>query len=96
VIGRGDRPLVLTSTKAGYLAWAEDNKLKLDLDDEGRRAVVSDLVERKARLIDNIEDTARHPAARRSGSLELTAIASVLLKLRLADRRAGAFMDQFE
>jgi hypothetical protein len=70
--------------------------LKLDLEDEERRAVVSSLVERKARLIENIEDTTRHPGVRRSGSLELTVIASVLRKLRLADRRAGTFIDQFE
>jgi hypothetical protein len=96
VIGQGEKLLVLTSRKAGHLAWAEDNELKLDLDDEERRAIVRSLVERKARLIENIEDTARNPAARRSGSLELTAIASVLRKLRLADRQAGTSTDQFE
>jgi hypothetical protein len=86
IAGQGEKLLVLTSIRAGHLTSTEDNTLKLDLDDDERRAVVRSLVERQARLMENIEDTAQHPAARRSGSLALTAIASVLRKLRLADR----------
>jgi hypothetical protein len=60
--------------------------LKLELNDQQRRAVGKSLVERKARLIENAEDTAQPRAAQRSGSFELEAIASVLRKLRHATR----------
>jgi len=60
--------------------------LKLELNDQELRAVGKSLVERKARLIENAEDTTQPRAAQRSGSFELEAIASVLRKLRHATR----------
>jgi hypothetical protein len=60
--------------------------LKLELSDEERRAVGKSLVDRRARLIEDAEDTTRPLAARRSWLLELEAIASVLGKLRRALR----------
>jgi hypothetical protein len=60
---------------------AQDN-MKLELNDQERRTVGKSLGERKARLIENAEDTTRPLAARRSWSDELKAIASVLRKLR--------------
>jgi hypothetical protein len=67
--------------KAG---WAGDNLVKLELDDQERRAVAKSLVERKARLIESTEDTTQPRAAQRAGLLELSAIASVLRKLRFS------------
>jgi hypothetical protein len=60
--------------------------MKLDLNDHERRAVGKSLAERKARLIENAGDTTLPRAARRSESLELMAIASILRKLRRAFR----------
>jgi hypothetical protein len=62
--------------------------LKLELDDQERRAVAKSLAERKARLIEEAEDTTQFLVARRSAMLELSAIVSVLRKLRLG--RGGA------
>jgi hypothetical protein len=61
--------------------------LKLELDDQERRAVGKSLAERKARLIEEAEDTTRSPVSRRSARLELCIIGSVLGKLR--PRRSG-------
>jgi hypothetical protein len=63
-----------------------DGILQLELNDQERRAVSKSLAERKARLTETVGDTTQLPAARRSASLELTAIASVLRKLRLGVR----------
>jgi hypothetical protein len=60
--------------------------LKLELNDQERRTVGRVLVERRARLIERVEDTTETLPARRSGYLELTAIASVLRKIRLVKR----------
>jgi hypothetical protein len=60
--------------------------LKLELNDQERRAVGKSLVERKARLIENSEDTTQPRATQRAGLLELSAIASALRKLRRALR----------
>ena len=57
--------------------------LKLELDDQERRAVRRSLVERRAHLIESTEDTTQTRAAQRSGLLELKAITSVLRKMRL-------------
>jgi hypothetical protein len=73
-------------SEASDLVWAGDNNLKLELDDQERRAVGKALAERKARLIENTEDTTQPRTARRSGLFELEAIASVLRKLRHALR----------
>jgi hypothetical protein len=59
----------------------EDRNLKLELNDQERRAVGRSLAERKARLIESVGDTTRPPAARRAGLLELAAIASLVRKL---------------
>jgi hypothetical protein len=58
--------------------------LKLELNDQERRAVGKSLVERKMRLIESTEDTTRPVIARQSWLLELAAITSVLRKLRRA------------
>jgi hypothetical protein len=60
--------------------------LKLELDDQERRAVAKSLVDRKALLIENAGDTTK--PARRSGLLELKAIA--LLPMRSPPRLAAA------
>jgi len=65
---------------------AEDDNLKIELDDQEQRAIGKSLVERKARLIENAGDTTQPRAGRRSGSFELRAIASVLRKLRSSER----------
>jgi hypothetical protein len=57
--------------------------LKLELDDQERRAVGKSLVERRGRLIENAEDTTLLCATKRSALRELAAIKSVLQKLRL-------------
>jgi hypothetical protein len=59
--------------------------LKLELDEQERRAVGRSLVDRKALLIENAGDTTKPQAVRRSGLLELKANASVLRKLRAAN-----------
>ena len=56
--------------------------MKLELNDQERRAVGKSLVERKARLIENTGDTTQARVTQRLGLLELEAIASVLSKLR--------------
>jgi hypothetical protein len=63
--------------------------LKLELNDQERRAVNKSLVERKAHLIEISEDTTLPRGTQRLGLLELEAIVSVLRKLRptLALRR---------
>jgi hypothetical protein len=60
-----------------------DGSLKLELNDQERRAVARSLAERKSRLIEDVGDTTKTFAARRSASLELSAIFSVLTKLAL-------------
>jgi hypothetical protein len=47
--------------------------LKLELNDQERRAVGKSLVERKAHLIENSEDTTHTRATQRAGLLELSA-----------------------
>jgi hypothetical protein len=56
--------------------------LKIELDEQERRAVSKSLAERKGRLIENVEDSTQSRVSRRSGLLEIKAIASVLRKLR--------------
>jgi hypothetical protein len=57
--------------------------LKLELDDQERRAVSKSLVKRRGRLIENAEDTTLPRTTKRSALRELAAITSVLQKLRL-------------
>ena len=56
--------------------------MKLELDDQERRAVGKSLVERRARLIENTGDTTLRWAEKRLGLLELSVIKLVLRKLR--------------
>jgi hypothetical protein len=66
--------------------------LKIELNNQERRALGRALVERRARLIESAEDTTQPRATQRVGLLELSAIASVLRKLRRlgSDRPGGA------
>jgi hypothetical protein len=59
----------------------EDGILKLELNDQERRAVSRALAERKARLVEQAGDTTQTQDARRSASLEVAAIISALRKL---------------
>jgi hypothetical protein len=70
---------------AGAFAKGWGNTLKLELDEQERRAVGRSLVDRKALLIENARDTTKPRAVRGSGLLELKAIVSVLRKLRAAN-----------
>ena len=63
-------------------AQAGDSGLKIELNDQERRAVGRALVDRRARLIESTGDTTLTRAKQRAGLLELSAIASVLRKLR--------------
>jgi hypothetical protein len=56
--------------------------LKIELNDQERRAVGRLLTERKALLIEITEDTTQPDRARRAGLIELLTIASVIGKLR--------------
>jgi hypothetical protein len=60
--------------------------MKLELDEQERRAVSRSLVESKSLLIENTKDTTKPQTVRRSGLLELDAIVSVLRKLRAVCR----------
>jgi hypothetical protein len=60
--------------------------LKIELNDQERRALDKALVERKERLIENTGDTTQTRATQRAGLLELSAIASILRKLRCLTR----------
>ena len=55
--------------------------MKIELDNQERRAVGRLLLERKALLIEITEDTTQPDAARRAGSIEFSAIESILGKL---------------
>jgi hypothetical protein len=71
---------------AGGEATARGQGLNIELNDQERRAVGRSLVERRARLIESTGDTTQTRATQRAGSLELSAIASVLRKLRRLTR----------
>jgi hypothetical protein len=60
--------------------------LKIELDGRERRALGRALVERRARRIESAGDTVQPRATQRAGLLELSAIASVLRKLRRSAR----------
>jgi len=64
--------------------------LKIELDNQERRAVSRLLLERKALLIEITEDTTQPDAARRAGLIELSVIESILGKLRLRDVTAAS------
>ena len=69
--------------------------MKIELNDQERRALRKALVERKARLIEQTGDTTQPRATQRVGSLELSAIASVLRKLRRLIRPERAAKAKF-
>jgi hypothetical protein len=63
--------------------------LELEIDDHERRAIKRSLVARRSRLIETAEDTTLTPARRRKDLRELSAIASVLRKLRPPNQMIG-------
>jgi hypothetical protein len=70
------RILLAGDAPGGTVGW------KIELNDQERRALSKALGERKARLIEHTGDTTQPRAIQRAGLLELSAIASVLRKLR--------------
>ena len=78
--------ILLASADAGDDAPRGDSGMKIELNDQERRAFGKALVERKARLIEHAGDTTQPRATQRAGLLELSTIASVLRKLRRLTR----------
>jgi hypothetical protein len=66
--------------------------LKLEIDETERRAIKRSLAERRSRLIERTGDTLLTPARRQASRSELSAIWSVLRKLRWG-RRPTASID---
>ena len=64
---------------------AGDKLLEVKLNDQEGRVVGRLLTERRARLIETMEDTTQPDPARRAGSIELLLVVSILGKLRLRD-----------
>ena len=58
--------------------------MKIELDNQQRRAMGRLLLERKALLIEVTEDTTQPDAARRAGSIELSVIESIIGKVTAA------------
>lgn len=77
-----ERSLLLRQLTAGGDALAGRRGLKIELNDQERRALGKALVECKARLIESAGDTTQPRATQRAKLLELSAIASVLRKLQ--------------
>jgi uncharacterized membrane protein len=75
------------SPTVGNIAPDRGDPLKIELNDQERRAVRKLLTERKARLIEITEDTTQPDRARRAGLIELLTIASMIGKLRHAISR---------
>ena len=73
------------SPTVGNIATGQGGPLKIELNDQERRAVGRLLTERKALLIEITEDTTQPDPARRAGLIELLTIASVIGKLRRRD-----------
>jgi hypothetical protein len=59
--------------------------LEIQLNDQERRALARLLTERKALMIETMEDTTQPDLARRAGSIELSVIESIVGKLLLRD-----------
>jgi hypothetical protein len=59
--------------------------LKIELNDQERRAVGGLLTERKSLLIETTEDTTQPDGVRRAGSIELSVVESILRKLCLRE-----------
>ena len=64
--------------------------MEIELNDQERRAVGRLLTERKALLIETMEDTTQPDAERRAGLIELRVVASTLRKLCAARRAVDA------
>ena len=64
--------------------------MKIELNDQERRAAGRLFSERKALLIETTEDTTQTDTARRAGLIELSVIESILGKLCFRDVRASA------
>jgi hypothetical protein len=75
-------------TAGGYATGGGTGGLKIELNDQERRALGKALVERKARLIERAGDTTLRHATQRAGLVELAAITSVLRKLRARSARS--------
>jgi len=60
--------------------------LELEIDDRERQAIERSLVARRSRLIEKAEDRTLTPARRKASLRELSAIASVMRKLRPPNR----------
>ena len=82
-----------TARKASESATDRGHPLKIELNDQERRAVGRLLTERKALLIEMTEDTTQPDWARRSGSIELSVLESILGKLFLRDVRLTVAAD---
>ena len=78
--------ILLASAGAGGDALGGDSGLKIELNDQERRALGKALVERKALLIEHAGDTTQPRATQRAGLVELSTITSVLRKLRRSTR----------
>jgi hypothetical protein len=92
----GSSFLLALADGLGATAVTGDSRLKIELDEQERRALGRALVDRKARLIERAGDTTHSRETRRAGLLESSAIASVLRKLRrLTRRREGAAKAKF-
>ena len=81
-----ERKVLRAQLTAGGYATSRGPRLKIELNDQERRALDKALVERKERLIENTGDTTQTRATQRAGLLELSAIASILRKLRCLTR----------
>jgi hypothetical protein len=79
--------MLLAQLTAGGDATSGNSCSKIELNVQERRALGRALVERRARLIESTGDTTQTRARQRAGLLELSAIASVLRKLRRLIRR---------
>jgi hypothetical protein len=74
-----------TGRKASGSATDRGHLLKIELDNQERRAVGRLLIERKALLIETTGDTTQPDSARRAGLIELSVIESIVGKLCLRE-----------
>jgi hypothetical protein len=76
--------------KARESATDQGHTLKIELNDQERRAVGRLLTERTSRLIETTEDTTQPDSARRAGLIELSVLESIVGKLCLRDVTSSA------
>ena len=77
-----ERNVLRAQLTAGGYAAGRGHGLQIELDDQERRALGKALIERRERVIESAGDTTLPRATQRAGLLEISAIASVLRKLR--------------